>query len=158
LRAAGMALLLALAWLGLNGGDHRSWLIGVPAVLAAAALGATLPARHPLRLRWRGLPRFALFFLHQSLRGAWDVARRVLHPRLPVKPGFLRFTTRLPPGPARHLFLNVVSLLPGTLSAGQEADQVTIHALDLHGGVEDELRDLEKRVGGLFVEVKEDRA
>ena len=145
----------ALVWLGLNGNDFGSWLIGAPTVVAAAGLGALLWADPGPRLRWRGLLPFAGFFLRESVRGGWDVAWRVFHPRLPVAPGFIRFDTALPEGPARLLFANVVSLLPGTVAAGFEGDRVIVHAIDVSSGVETSLRAVERRVASLFAEEKE---
>jgi multicomponent Na+:H+ antiporter subunit E len=141
----------ALVWLGLNGDDLGSWLIGAPVVVAAAALGGVLRTDRRPRLRWRALLPFAAFFLRESLRGGWDVAWRVLHPRLPISPGFIRFGTALPEGPIRNLFVNVVSLLPGTVASGFDGDEVIVHALDVNPGVETALRGVERRVAKLFV-------
>jgi len=149
-RFAWAAAIAALVWLGLNGNDLGSWLIGAPTVLAAAGLGALLWADSRPRLRWRGFLPFAGFFLRESLRGGWDVAWRVFHPHLPVAPGFIHFATVLPEGPARLLFANVVSLLPGTVTSGFEGDQVIVHAIDVNSGVEASLRAVEQRVAALF--------
>lgn len=148
-------VIAALVWLGLNGDDLESWLIGAPAVMAAAALGGALRADRRPRLRWRGLLPFAAFFLRESVRGGWDVAWRVFRPNLPVAPGFIRFATELPEGPARYLFSNVVSLLPGTVTSGFDGDRIIVHALDVDSGVETALRTLEQRVAKLFVVGKE---
>ena len=145
----------AAVWLGLNGGDAESWLIGGPAVVAAAALGGLLGANRRPRLRWLGLLPFAVFFLRESIRGGWDVSRRVLHPNLSVDPGFIRFASALPEGPPRYLFANVVSLLPGTVTSGFDGDQIIVHALDVNSGVEPALRALERQVARLFVTEKE---
>jgi multicomponent Na+:H+ antiporter subunit E len=134
----------------LNGGDLESWLIGGPAVLAAAVLGGVLTNGRRVRLRWAGIPPFAAFFLLESVRGGWDVAWRVLHPRLPVEPGFIHFSSALPEGPVRYLFANVVSLLPGTVASGFDGDRIIVHALDLNSRVEPALRALEQRVARLF--------
>jgi multicomponent Na+:H+ antiporter subunit E len=141
----------ALVWLGLNGDDLESWVIGVPAVAAAALLGGVLSADRRPRVRWRGVLPFTAFFLRESIRGGWDVAWRVFHPRLPVAPGFIRFTTVLPEGPMRYLFTNVVSLLPGTVASGFDGDRVIVHALDVNSDVETALRAVEERVAKLFV-------
>jgi multicomponent Na+:H+ antiporter subunit E len=142
--------LAAAVWLGLNGGDLASWLIGGPAVVAAAVLGGMLGAGRRPRLRWRGLLPFAAFFVRESVRGGWDVAWRVLHPRLPVEPGFIHFPSVLPEGSVRYLFANVISLLPGTVASGLDGDQIIVHALDVTSGVEPALRALEQRVARLF--------
>ena len=83
------------------------------------------------------------------------MAWRVLHPRLPVNPGFIRFDSALPAGPVRCFYVNVVSLLPGTVACGFEGDQIVIHALDRSTGVEPALRTLEQRIAGLLVWEKE---
>ncbi len=145
------ALLLALFWLGLNGTDHASWILGAPVVLAAAALSAWLPGPPAPRVRWAGVPGFAAGFALRSVSGGWDVARRALGRRLDLAPGFVRFETRLPPGAPRVLFAWTVSLLPGTLVAGVEDRSLTIHALDATGGLDDDLRSLERRVAALFL-------
>jgi multicomponent Na+:H+ antiporter subunit E len=150
-RFARAALLLGLVWLGLNGTDLASWLIGVPALLSAAALATRFPPGRPLGLRWSGLLPFGLFFFRKSVLGGWDVALRVLGYRLRVAPGFVEFETALPPGPARHLFLNVISLLPGTVTADVQGDRIVIHALDVSVDSQAGLRELELRVAGLFV-------
>jgi multicomponent Na+:H+ antiporter subunit E len=122
--------------------------------MAAAGLGTLLREDSRPRLRWSGLLPFAGLFLRESVRGGWDVAWRVFHPHLPVAPGFVRFSTVLPEGPARHLFANVVSLLPGTVAAGFEGDDVIVHAIDVNSGVESSLRAVEERVASLFADQK----
>jgi multicomponent Na+:H+ antiporter subunit E len=151
------AVALALVWAGLNGTDLASWIIGVPVVACAAFLATAMPAGRRWRLRGAGLPSFLAFFLLESLRGGFDVARRVFHPRLPVHPGFVTFETTLPEGSPRLLFANVVSLLPGTVSAGIEGNRIRVHALDASLDLNDALRALETRVARLFAP-GEDRA
>jgi multicomponent Na+:H+ antiporter subunit E len=79
-------VVFALLWWILAAGAMSSWLIGAPVVLCAVlASGALLPG-----VSWSlsGLVRFVPFFLWRSLYGGVDVARRALHPRLPISPGF----------------------------------------------------------------------
>lgn len=137
----------ALAWFALTGTDLKSWAVGGPVVLIAAWLSRAVPApRTQFKLRWLGVPSFLWFFAIESVRGAWDVSRRVLHPKLPIHPGFVHFTTSIPNGPARRLFTNLVSLLPGTLSARLDENRVVVHALDRDADVQAALRNVEQRV------------
>jgi multicomponent Na+:H+ antiporter subunit E len=138
------------AWQVLNWGDPASWLVGGPVVFTAALLSRSLSGTGFRGFVWAALPGFLLFFLRSSMSGGLDVARRVLDPRLPVSPGFVIYHTTLPQGPGRVLFVNVISLLPGTVSAGLEYERLTVHALDDESNVETALRDLEERVGRLF--------
>lgn len=147
----------ALGWFALNGSDWKSWLVGGPVVVLAALLGRSLPAsRGRFRLRWAGVPAFLGFFLVESVRGAWDVSRRVLAPRPAINPGFVHHTLAIPYGPLRRLFTNLVSLLPGTLSAQLVDNRVVIHALDREAEVATGLRELERRVQNLIREARED--
>ncbi len=141
---------MALVWLGLNGLDGHSWIVGGPAVLVAAWISVQLlPA---VTWRWSpgGVLVFAAYFLRESVRGGWDVARRALSPGLALSPAIVCHSFRLPPGPARLFFCGVISLLPGTAVVAIADSNLCIHVLDDSPAVEEALRELEWRVGALF--------
>jgi multicomponent Na+:H+ antiporter subunit E len=140
--------LFAVLWWVLSGGATGSWLIGAPLVLAAAGLSLVLWVARPIR--WLGLLRFLPYFARQSLAGAFDVARRAFRPSLPLSPGLVRHRLRLPPGAARVAIANVISMLPGTLSADLAGDEVVIHALDVDQDLHAMVRDLEPRIAAIF--------
>jgi multicomponent Na+:H+ antiporter subunit E len=86
-----------------------------------------------------------------SVRGGVDVARRVLSPRVDIDPGVIRYTfTDLPPGGGRLVFVAVVGLCPGTLCFDLEDEAVSVHVLDRHGPVQDELGRIEAAIVALF--------
>ena len=127
-RAIGF-LVLWLILAGFNPGD-------LPAAVVAVA-GATwtslrlLPPGGP-RLSPLGIARLALRFLQQSLTAGIDVARRALDPRLPLRPGFVTVSPRLPPGMQRDAFCAFASLLPGTLPVDTNEDgTLLVHCLDV---------------------------
>jgi multicomponent Na+:H+ antiporter subunit E len=60
-----------------------------------------------------------------------DVARRALDPRLPIRPGFVAYATRLPRGLRRNTFATLTSLLPGTVPAGEQDGHLLYHCLDV---------------------------
>jgi multicomponent Na+:H+ antiporter subunit E len=150
-RAALLRLLLFTAlWWVLAEGEAKGW-----AVAAASVGGATLASLILLppgsrRLRVAALARFVPFFLRESVRGGIDVARRALHPRLPLSPGFIEYRLRLPAGPARVLFATTISLLPGTVSAQLGETHLRVHLLDRSRPVQARLRELEERVASVF--------
>ncbi|MDO3383737.1 Na+/H+ antiporter subunit E [Gilvimarinus algae] len=116
-------------WLLLAG--PGAWLAGLIASTLAAAIavwvGLTVPP-----LRWRWLPSFLLFFTVELLLAGWDVARRALHPRLPLAPAWVSYRFRST-NPRVHLMLSaIVGLLPGTLSSHWDTEQMAVHALDEH--------------------------
>lgn len=141
---------LTLLWWVVAGGTVSSWIVGVPAIVAAALLAPRAPDG-PWRLSLPGALRFAAFFLRESLRGGVDVARRVSTPRPRVAPGLVQYRWRLPEGsPARALFALCLSLLPGTLVANLGGPALLIHALDTGAPVATELAALEDAVAAMF--------
>lgn len=140
--------LFGAIWLILTGGVADGWLVGAPVVVLAAWMSRTLWADPPLSLR--GVARFIPFFAHQSLAGATDVALRALKPSMPLHPGIVRHRLRLPPGVSRVSLANVVSMLPGTLSADLDGDELVIHALDTRQDLHAMVIDLEPRIAAVF--------
>jgi multicomponent Na+:H+ antiporter subunit E len=145
-------VLFALLWLVLVGTDPVSWIVGVPAVLLAsyaAARLSTLVGADPRPLR---LIAFVPFFVWESVLGGVDVARRVLAPRLRIDPALVSYRPRLKDPAAQVVFLDTISLLPGTLSADIRNGLVQVHALDGDPAMVAGLERLEARVARLFGE------
>jgi multicomponent Na+:H+ antiporter subunit E len=141
---------MALIWLGLNGADGYSWIVGAPAVIAAAWISLGLLPTISWHWSAVGAMAFAGYFLRESFRGGWDVAKRALAPKLRLSPGIVCLRPRLPPGPARCFFYGTISLLPGTAVVAIGEDELRVHVLDLAPERAEELRTLENRVAALF--------
>jgi len=143
-------VLLGLLWTIMSRGAADSWVVGFPTCLLALAAFDRLRERRVMGIRPRELPGFAAWFLWQSLRGGLEVAKYAVEPRMPLHPGFLRYRLSVPAGPARVFLINCLSLLPGTLSANIEGDELVLHALDDEADVIAETRNLECRVQALY--------
>jgi multicomponent Na+:H+ antiporter subunit E len=105
---------------------------GVIAALAATWVSLRLLPSGPNLMQPLALSKIALRFLRESLLAGADVARRALDPKLPLDPGFIRYSTGLPPGTARNAFTAVMSLLPGTVPVGpDQSGALVIHCLDI---------------------------
>ena len=141
-------VLFALLWWILSDGAVDSWLVGMPVVLFATLVSVVLLP--PFFCSLTGIARFIPFFLWHSLRGGADVARRALHPRLPISPGLIDYRFRLPSGLPRVFMTNTVSLLPGTLSAELDGECLRVHVLDETSAFARDLRVLEMQVAGVF--------
>lgn len=124
--------------------DPGSWVVGAPTVMVGAGMVGAMPVAAPATRLWM-LPRFAPWFVWQSIRSGVDVALRALRPGLAIAPGLLARRTILT-GDARVLFANTITLLPGTLSARIERDVLTIHALDRSSDLDPGLDELERRI------------
>ena len=142
------AIVFALIWLLLSDADPASWAIGLPAVVAVVWISLYLLP--PTTLSLRGILVFLPFFLWHSLRGAIDVAWRAFHPGLPIDPELIRYRLRLKTVLQKTCLIHVISLLPGTLSATLDDDILTVHVLNRHSAIENELRTLEAIVAGIF--------
>lgn len=68
----------------------------------------------PTRYFWAGV--YLVVFSYYVVKGNVDVAYRVLHPLMPIRPGIVKARTRLRSASARTLLANSITLTPGTLS------------------------------------------
>lgn len=135
-------IIMAGLWLVLTSGDAGGWLVGAAACTAAALLSARLlpPGRNALSIG--GFLSLLPDFARGSVAGGFDVARRALDPRLPVRPGWIRHPLHLPPGASRMVLGDILSLMPGTLAAGEARSDLLVHCLDTRQPV---ARDIELR-------------
>jgi multicomponent Na+:H+ antiporter subunit E len=142
--------LFALLWAVLTEGRIHGLGLAMLAVGAGAWTSLALVPPRSGRLSVNGIATFVFYFLRQSLLGGVDVARRALHPALPIHPGFLDYRLRLPDGPARVFLANTVSLLPGSLCAELRDSHLRVHLLDSRSPARDKLEELEERVARVF--------
>ena len=145
-----LTVVLALVWLVLAQGDLTSWPVGAAAVILTVSVARAFATPSLRGLRFLGAARFLLFFLWESGVSGVQVARLAVQPRLSLRPGLVRFQSRLPDESSRVFFGNIISLLPGTLTCGFEGATMTIHVLDRGPFRPQELRRLEERVAGIF--------
>jgi multicomponent Na+:H+ antiporter subunit E len=147
--AARAAILAGLWWL-LVRGRTDAWLVGLPAVAAAALVSIHLAGRATRHFSLSGLLVFVALFLRESIRGGIDVARRTLAPRLRVEPGFRKYRVHIKDPAARVLLINCIGLLPGTLAAELDGDLAELHLLDTRDNPDPQLLRLEQAVARLF--------
>jgi multicomponent Na+:H+ antiporter subunit E len=119
-------------WLVLTGAQTGDLAAGLVAAVAATWASLRLMPAEQWSLRPIKLAQLVLHFLRQSIAAGTDVALRALDPRLPLRPGFVVYQARLPPGTKRDAFCAIMSLLPGTLPCGPAEDNgLTVHCLDV---------------------------
>jgi multicomponent Na+:H+ antiporter subunit E len=82
---------------------------------------------HPVRLFW-GLTYIPVLLAY-IVRSNFDVAYRVLHPALPIRPGITKARTKLTSVPGRVLLANSVTLTPGTMSVDLVDDVLYVHRI-----------------------------
>lgn len=144
-------LALGAAWFALAGHENPvSWILGLPTILAATWAYHRLSSPTKTGLTASGILRLVPTFVWESFRGGVDVASRVLRVRPNLNPGLFEYRLSLSSPSARVLFVDLISLLPGTLSADVRGNRVRIHALDTSQVSTDEIERLERLVAAVF--------
>jgi len=155
--ALARGVLFLAFWLTLTG----FVLADLPAGLIAAACAAwaSLHLLPPAENRPHALllAQLMLRFLHQSIVAGFDAAWRALHPRMPLKPGFMSYRSTCPTSHLKSGFCTMASLQPGLLPAGFDAHgNIVVHCLDVGRPVAQQLADEEKRFLRALREVAND--
>jgi len=125
--------------------------VGMVATIAATWASMKLLPPSGGRLRVGALLGYLPHFLWQSILAGWDIARRALDPRLPLRPGFVSCPTGLPPGRARNAFASITSLLPGSLPVADEPGAIVYHCLDTAQPVTEQIAAEERALARVFV-------
>ena len=84
---------------------------------------------HPRRFFW-GLLYLPVFFWH-VIKSNFDVAYRVFHPGMPIRPGIVKVKTSLRSEIARTFLANSITLTPGTLTVDCVGDHLYIHWINI---------------------------
>jgi len=66
-----------------------------------------------------------LFF--EIIKANFDVAYRVIHPKMPIKPGIVIIKTELKQDIAKMILANSITLTPGTFTLDIKNDKLLIH-------------------------------
>lgn len=72
---------------------------------------------------------YSVWLLWAIVQSNLQVAHLVLHPKLPIRPGLLRFTTKLRSQTGQVILANSITLTPGTITVDFNDGAYTIHAL-----------------------------
>ncbi|WP_258877772.1 Na+/H+ antiporter subunit E [Candidatus Xianfuyuplasma coldseepsis] len=77
-------------------------------------------------------------FIWQLLLANLDVARRVLSPKIPLNPGFVKIDSELQGDFAKLMLANSITLTPGTLSVDVHEQDLYVHTVDVKGSTQEE--------------------
>lgn len=78
--------------------------------------------------------KFIIALIIEITKANVYVARIVLHPALPISPGFVRIKTGLKSEFLIAILANSISLTPGTLSVDVDKDEILVHLLTAESG------------------------
>ena len=152
-------LVLFASYLALAGFELQELLLGAVVSVAltfilAKHVNFTLDYRFPVRLLVF-IFVYVPLFVFQLVLSNIDVAFRVLSPKIPLNPGFVKISTDLKGDFAKLTLANSITLTPGTLSVDIDGSDIYIHTVDVKGKTPEENRELisskfEKVLGVIF--------
>ncbi|MBN2348741.1 MAG: Na+/H+ antiporter subunit E [Bacteroidales bacterium] len=85
---------------------------------------------HPRRIFWFVV--YLFIFLWECIRANFDVAYRVLHPAMPIKPGIVKVKTGLKTSIAKTILANSITMTPGTITVDLIDDDLYVHWIYVH--------------------------
>ena len=86
-------------------------------------------------------------FFYECLKANLDVAYRVIHPKMPIKPGIVAIRTTLKSDVGKLLLANSITLTPGTLTVDVTDEYLFIHWINVKTTDVDEAS---RMIGGRF--------
>jgi len=140
-KATGFVYLLVFLfaiWLCLTRSAHWQEVLTGAAVSLVLALFLSesystlgLPRLNPKRLM--GFVAYLGVLLKEVVQANFDVAYRILHPRMPLRPGIVAVRTGLKQDIAKLMLANSITLTPGTFTMDIVGDTLLVHWIDVKG-------------------------
>jgi len=135
-RYAATAGALFCLWLLLTStGEFQEVLAGVILALLVAGLGYKGFTRRGLGIfsprRLVHLLIYVPVFFWEMIKANFDVAYRVVHPRMPIRPGIVAIKTELKTDIGKLFLANSITLTPGTLTMDVRGEYMFIHWINV---------------------------
>lgn len=118
-------------------------------------LPIVFPDRRPERgglVRLGHVVRYLGWVLRRMTLASVQIAYFVLHPRMPLDPAVLRFTTTLRTPMARAVIANTITLIPGTMTVDLDGDEYAVHTFFPAAADDIVSGELQERVAAMFGE------
>ena len=113
------------------------WVIGTGAFFALI-VGSVLGSVYPDGLakvldprRWLFFLLYLPYFFYYCIKANFDVAFRVIHPDVPIRPGIVKVRTTLKSDMAKTFLANSITLTPGTLTIDIDEQDLYIHWINI---------------------------
>lgn len=82
-------------------------------------------------VRWFYFLIYLPYFFYFCIKANIDVALRVIHPDLPIRPGIVKVHTTLEGEMAKTFLANSITLTPGTLTVDIDGQDLFIHWINI---------------------------
>jgi len=136
MRILAFFIALLVIWLLLTWSiDSQELIAGIVLCVGLAMALGNIYKQEPKRLfqprRWFYFLVYVPYFIYCCIKANFDVAYRVLHPDLPIRPGIVRVTTRLKSDVAKTFLANSITLTPGTLTVDIVGQDLFVHWINV---------------------------
>jgi multicomponent Na+:H+ antiporter subunit E len=145
-------ILTFLFWLLLTlDGSLANLLVGAAGALITALLFGkyfferTGKFLQPVRYFWFII--YLAVLIWECIKANLDVAYRVLHPRMPIRPGIVRVRLQLKSEFARAMLSNSITMTPGTIAVDIIGDDLYVHWIYV---TSEDPEEYTKKVAGRF--------
>lgn len=81
---------------------------------------------------------YMVILLWEIVKANLDVAYRVIHPKMPIKPGIVAIRTSLKSDVAKMILANSITLTPGTFTLDVIGDKLLVHWINVRSADVDE--------------------
>lgn len=141
-------------WVALAGFELYELLLGVVVSIIIALVAKNI---FTYDLEWNFPIKLVLFvflyipiFLVELVKANIDVAFRVLSPKMPINPGFVKVPTKIKSELGKLTLVNSITLTPGTISVDVDEQSIYVHWINLKG--ENDM-DYQKNISSKFEKV-----
>ncbi len=102
---------------------------------------------HPKKLFC--MAAYFFYFFWEMIKANVDVAYRVVHPKMPIRPGIVHVKTKMKSDYGKMMVANSITLTPGTLTLEVLGENMLIHWIDVKT---DDIEEASKLIPGKFEE------
>lgn len=129
-------------------------IISIMTGLLFGNLAITTPSKVFQPQRWFWAILYIPMFTWEMAKANFDVAYRVLHPKMPIEPGIVRVKTKLKSEMGRTFLANSITLTPGTFTIDINEDVLYIHCIKVkHQDLDEASKDIVARFEGLLLKI-----
>lgn len=104
--------------------------LGLVAALGVALLNTGPAQPTVVTIRWLRLLTFLPWLFGRILMSGLHLSYLILHPKLPIAPVLIRYSTKIGHETGIVLLGNSVTLTPGTVTAEASKEGLVVHAMD----------------------------
>ncbi|OGA03203.1 MAG: hypothetical protein A3H35_02595 [Betaproteobacteria bacterium RIFCSPLOWO2_02_FULL_62_17] len=151
LHASSVLVFLYGFWLLLSGYFSAFLLVAgagcaLAVMLFSRRMGIIDREGHPIHLSRRALFSYWPWLAVEIVKSAWDVTRRILHPRMPISPTLARFKPSQRTDIGLVVHANSITLTPGTITVEIGRGEFLVHALSEEGAASLAGSEMDRRV------------